>query len=216
MTLATTAPETLVAVSLETTGLNPLHYGITEVGAVRFDYEGKLLDTFWERVNPGIPVSENITKLTGIHDDTLVGARRPEAVVQDFFAWAGPDAWFAAHSGEFEAGFLRIALGEELDAEGYLPVLSTLQWARSLELGVQNCRLGTLMDLIDFDIRIQQPFHGTLVSTQAVADLVWFLLNRCYADPSYEGVKDILSLRMESLHVLAKRSTGEWRRQRRT
>ena len=55
---------------LKTTGLNPLQYRIREVGAVSFDYEGTLWDTFWERSNPGVPVSEHITKLTGIPDET--------------------------------------------------------------------------------------------------------------------------------------------------
>ena len=103
---ALVAPETLVAVSLETTGLNPFRDRMTELGAVRFDYAGTLLDTFWERTDPGIPVPEHVSKLTGIRDELLAGARTPEAVVQDFFAWAGPEAWLVVHSGEFEAGFL--------------------------------------------------------------------------------------------------------------
>ena len=78
------APETLVAVTLETTGLNPLQDRITEVGAVRFDYEGNLLDTFWERANPGVPIPEHIRKITGVTDEKVAGARAPEEVVRDF------------------------------------------------------------------------------------------------------------------------------------
>jgi len=65
------SPRNSVAVSLETTGLNPLQDRITEVGAVRFDQEGTLFDTFWERANPGIPIPEHIRKITGITDEKV-------------------------------------------------------------------------------------------------------------------------------------------------
>lgn len=46
-------------------------------------------------------------------------------------------------------------------------MLSTLDWARSAGLDVPNHRLGTLMDLIGFEIRVR-PMHSTLVGAQAV------------------------------------------------
>jgi len=77
----------MVAVSLETTGLNPLQDRITEVGACRlriadlrlrieseafrFDYEGALLDTFWERADPGVPIPEHIREITGVTDEKV-------------------------------------------------------------------------------------------------------------------------------------------------
>jgi len=206
---ALVAPETLVAISLETTGLDPLRDGITEVGAVRFDYAGALLDTFWERTNPGIPVPEHVSKLTGIRDDMLAGAGTPEDVVRDFFAWAGPEAWLVAHSGEFEAGFLCAALDGDDGTVGDCSMLSTLQWARRADLGTPNYRMGTLLDYIEFDIRIQ-PLHGTLIGAQGVADLMGFLLRRGYANPSHAGVKDVLVFRTESLRTMARRSLAEW------
>ena len=39
-------------------------------------------------------------------DEMLEWARPHEEVVRDLFAWPGPGAWFAAHSGEFQAAFL--------------------------------------------------------------------------------------------------------------
>lgn len=201
MAFVLTAPERLVAVSIETTGLNPIQDGITEVGALRFDYEGRLLDTFWERANPGIPVPEDVIRLTGITDSMLEGARTPAEVVRDLFAWAGPGAWFAAHSGLFEAGFLHAAIPEVCGATDDSLMISTLEWARSLPLDVADYKLGTLADLIDFDIRVS-PLHGTLVGAQAVADLVLFLLKRCYP----HGFKDLLFLRAGSLSDLAERS----------
>ena len=102
---ALVAPETMVAVSLETTGLNPLQDRITEVGAVRFDYEGALLDTFWERANPGIPIPEHIRKITGITDEKVAEARPPEEVVRDFLCLGGAGRMARGHSREFEPRF---------------------------------------------------------------------------------------------------------------
>lgn len=201
MPFVLTAPERLVAVSIETTGLNPINDGITEVGALRFDYEGRRLDTFWERANPGIPVPEDITRLTEITDSMLEGARTPAEVVRDLFAWAGPGAWLAAHSGAFEAGFLHAAVPEVCGAANAPLMISTLEWAHSLTLDAADYKLGTLADLIGFDIQVS-PLHGTLVGAQAVADLVLFLLKRCYP----HGFKDLLFLRTESLSDLAERS----------
>ncbi len=208
------APETMVAVSLETTGLNPLHDRITEVGAARFDYEGALLDTFWERANPGIPIPEHIRKITGITDEKVAEARPPEEVVRDFFVWAGPEAWLAAHSGEFEAAFLCAATGGRDDADEDRCVLSTLRWARWAELGTPNYRLGTLLEHIHSEIRVW-PLHGTLIGAQGVVDLARFLLKRSYADPSHAGVKDILVFRADRMHALSRRVNAEWERRRR-
>jgi DNA polymerase III epsilon subunit-like protein len=98
-----------VCIHSRNVGLNPLQDRITEVGAVRFDYEGNLLDTFWERANTGILIPKHFKKITAVTDEMVAGARAPEEVVRDFFAWARPEAWLAAHSGEFEAGFLDAA-----------------------------------------------------------------------------------------------------------
>lgn len=161
--------------------------------------------TFRERTNPGVPVPEHVTRLTGIRDEMLEGARAPQEVVRDLFAWAGPGAWIAAHSGAFEAGFLHAAVPEVCGAADDSLMLSTLEWARSLTLDVADYKLGTLADLIDFDIRVS-PLRGTLVGAQAVADLVLFLLKRCYP----HGFKDLLFLRAESLNDLAERSQAKW------
>ncbi|HOV76225.1 MAG TPA: 3'-5' exonuclease [Candidatus Hydrogenedentes bacterium] len=211
---ALVAPETMVAVSLETTGLNPLQDRITEVGAVRFDYEGALLDTFWERANPGMPIPEHIRKITGVTDEKVANARPPEEVVRDFFVWTGPAAWLVAHSGEFEAAFLYGALGERDDADEDRCVLSTLRWARWAELGMPNYRLPTLLQYIGAERRTG-PSRNVIVKAQGVVDLMVFLLTRSYADPSHTSVKNILVFRTDLMRDLHGRVTAEWERRMR-
>ena len=151
-----------------------------------------------------MPIPGHITKLTGITNEQVAGARPAAEVVRAFFTWAGPDAWFVAHSGEFEAAFLCAAVAPDNTALENRPIISTLQWARDAKLPVPNYRLATLMDYIDFEIRIQS-FKNTLIGAQAVVDLMVFLLRRSYKEPSHAAVKNILVLRSEFMQSVVRR-----------
>ena len=54
-----------VCVDIETTGIRSKWDRIIEIGAVKVR-DGEVVDTFSELINPGIPVPERITELTGI------------------------------------------------------------------------------------------------------------------------------------------------------
>jgi len=141
----------------------------------------------------------------------VAGARPPEEVARDFLVWAGPGAWLAAHSGEFDAAFLCAATGGRDDADEDRCVLSTLRWARWAELGTPDYRLGTLLEYIGAERRIGPP-HNVIGKAQGVVDLIMFLLKRSYADPSHAGVKNILVFRTDLMRDLHRRSTAEWER----
>ena len=77
-----------VVFDIETTGLNPTKDGITEIGAVKIE-DGKIVDTFSTFVDPGMPIPEHITKLTGITDAMVAGAPGISQAVGDFLDFAG-------------------------------------------------------------------------------------------------------------------------------
>lgn len=58
-------PKTFVAFDLETTGLDPKTDTIIEIAMVRFDESG-ILEEFSSLVNPGMPIPEEVTNITGI------------------------------------------------------------------------------------------------------------------------------------------------------
>ena len=69
----------IIALDLETTGLNPRTDSILEIGAVRIK-NGQVEDTYAAFINIGKKIPEFIVGLTGITDEMAAGAfpfRRP-------------------------------------------------------------------------------------------------------------------------------------------
>lgn len=73
MSNLSTFPHSYVCVDLETTGLNPCHDKIIEIGAVKVQ-NNQITDTFQTLIDPGYPISSFITGLTGITNDMLSDA----------------------------------------------------------------------------------------------------------------------------------------------
>lgn len=96
-----------VAFDLETTGLNARTEAITEFGAAIFR-RGEVVAEFKEFVNPGRPLSPQITQLTGITDEMLKDAPGIEVILPKFLEFCG-DRPLAAHNASFDIGFLLAA-----------------------------------------------------------------------------------------------------------
>lgn len=96
---------TVVAIDIETTGLDPDRDAIIEIGAVRF--KGNRIEDEWSTlVNPQRHVPEFITALTGIDDAMLRTAPAFGDVAKDVQAFIG-DARILGHNVRFDLGFLR-------------------------------------------------------------------------------------------------------------
>ncbi|MGH2627426.1 MAG: exonuclease domain-containing protein, partial [Anaerolineales bacterium] len=97
--------QTLVALDLETTGLDPERDAVIEIGAVRF-LGPRVEDEWTTLVNPGRPVPPFVSHLTGIRDDMLVGAPRLGSVLGELRQFAG-DRPLLGHSIRFDLSFLQ-------------------------------------------------------------------------------------------------------------
>lgn len=95
----------IVALDLETTGLDIAKDAIIEVGAVRMK-EGQIVDTFSTLVNPGFDIPADVVHLTGIHPEDVVSAPTIAEVIPKVQAFVG-DAPIIAHNVGFDVGFLR-------------------------------------------------------------------------------------------------------------
>ena len=96
---------TIVALDIETTGLNPKSDNITEIGAIRF--RGSRIDGEWHSlINPGKRIPPHITQLTGITDAMVRDKPSINEVLHDLVNFIG-DAPVLGHNVRFDLGFLQ-------------------------------------------------------------------------------------------------------------
>ena len=129
-----------VVFDIETTGLRPEADKITEIGAVRIK-DGQIADTFNTFVNPGIPIPDFITKLTGITDVMVADAPSAEQALDAFLAFTG-SLPVVAHNASFDTGFIKYNArhyGKSFDNI----IVDTLQLSRNIfpELGKYKLNL---------------------------------------------------------------------------
>jgi DNA polymerase-3 subunit epsilon/ATP-dependent DNA helicase DinG len=96
---------TLVALDLETTGLDPARDAILEIGALRFR-GARVEKSISQLVNPGRPIPPFITQLTGIDDHMVASAPRLTSVLGELVDLIG-DAPVIGHNIAFDLAFLQ-------------------------------------------------------------------------------------------------------------
>lgn len=138
-----------VVLDVETTGLNPSRDRIIEIGAVRLE-QGREVAEFSRMIDPGMPLPEKITELTGITDGMLKGQPRVGDVIGEFAQFC-EGAVLVAHNAPFDLAFIRRAFGEA-GLEMAHPVLDTLLLARNLYPSSRNHKLGTLCKMLDISL----------------------------------------------------------------
>ncbi len=138
--------KTLVALDLETTGLDPARDAVIEIGAVRFRGD-RVQDEWSTLVNPGRPVPPFITQLTGISDGMLAGAPRLSQVLDALEQFVG-DAPILGHNIAFDLAFLQRRGLFSLN-----PTLDTFDLASVLIPSAARYRLGALASLLGIPVR---------------------------------------------------------------
>ncbi len=95
----------IVALDIETTGLDPQKDRIIEIGAIRFN--NTRIEKEWHSlINPGRPLPPFITQLTGITDQMLVKAPPIQNILSDLGDFIGNNP-ILGHSIKFDLSFLR-------------------------------------------------------------------------------------------------------------
>src|SRR5258708_6766897 len=97
----------LVAIDLETTGLDPSSAEIIEIGAVKFQ-DDNILETYSTLVDPGSMIPAKITAITGITQDNILGAPKLREVLPKLKEFVG-EAPLVGHNIEFDLKFLQKA-----------------------------------------------------------------------------------------------------------
>ncbi len=97
--------ESIVALDIETTGLDPDSEAIIEIGAVRFN--DRRVEGEWHTlVNPGRRIPPFITQLTGIRDSMVLNEPYIQDVLGDLVHFVG-ETPILGHNVRFDVSFLR-------------------------------------------------------------------------------------------------------------
>lgn len=121
-------PSRIAFIDLETTGANPEHDRITEIGIV--EVEGDRVERWSTLVNPGRTIPEFIQRMTGISNDMVADAPPFEAVADELKTRL-KGRLFVAHNARFDYGFVRHEF-RRLGASFQADVLCTVRLSRAL------------------------------------------------------------------------------------
>ncbi len=138
---ATFSDAEFVVFDIETTGLSVQTCKITEIGAVKYK-DGEVISKFESFINPGVPIPEEITKLTGISDEMVAHADDINTVLPKFLEFCG-DCVLVAHNASFDISFIRKA-AEEQRLPFKNTYIDTVAVSRYLNTELKNHKLDTL------------------------------------------------------------------------
>ncbi len=163
----------LVALDLETTGLDPQRDSIIEIGAVRMR-DGQVVDEYSQLVNPGVHLPREITDITGIGPEQLVGQPAIEDVLSEVVRFVA-DVPVIGHNVNFDMDFL----ARQGVLRGNLR-LDTAELAAVLLPRASRYSLGNLA--AETGIELQQA-HRALDDARATAGLYWKLWQKALQLP---------------------------------
>ena len=154
---------TYVVFDLETTGLDLMNNGITEIGAVKIE-KGVIKEHFTTLIKPDYPISEEITALTGITAEMVKDAPKISSVIPDFMKFID-GAILVAHNADFDLKFIkRFAMAEEYEINN--KVMDTMEMTRTYLPQLRQSNLKVLAE--HFGIVFQH--HRALSDSYATAE----------------------------------------------
>ena len=131
----------IIAIDVETTGISPEKERIIEIGAFRPE-TGEVFRTL---IQPGRPLQERITELTGITDEMLIGAPEEKEAVGALLEFLNGDTILLGHNISFDHSFLVQAIRRCGFAEPQFYGIDTLKLSRVLCPELPNKKLETVV-----------------------------------------------------------------------
>jgi DNA polymerase-3 subunit epsilon len=142
--------KTFTILDLETTGGSPFFNRIIEIGFLRVE-KGEIVDTFNTLINPGIPIPEIITEITGIKDEDVVNAPIFDDI-KEGLADSLENTILVAHNSGFDYGFLEA----EFHRSGWgfaMDSLCTVRLSRVLFPEHKHHNLDAIIERFGFSIK---------------------------------------------------------------
>lgn len=126
---------------IETTGLNPISDGITEIGAVKIK-DGQIIEEFSTFVNPERNIPREVEELTHITNDMIKDAPKIQEALQKFLEFS-KDTIVVAHNARFDISFIN-HYASKLGFEKPDQIIDTLAISRELFEEFENHKLATI------------------------------------------------------------------------
>ncbi len=159
----------IVALDIETTGLDPKNDAIIEIGAIRFN-DRRIEDEFSTLINPMRAIPSFITKLTGINGGMVMNSPTIEDILPDLEDFVA-DLPILGHNVKFDVGFLRqqglFRYNETLDTYDMASVL--LPSAGRYNLGALGQHLGIPFPATHRATDDARVTHGIFLRMQEIA-----------------------------------------------
>jgi len=131
----------IIAIDVETTGISPEKERIIEIGAFRPE-TGEVFRTL---IQPGRPLPERITELTGITDEMLADAPEEKEAIKAWLDFMGDDTVLLGHNISFDHSFLVQAIRRCGFSEPEFYGIDTLKLSRVLCPELPNKKLETMV-----------------------------------------------------------------------
>ena len=172
-----------IAFDLETTGLSREDDLIIEIGMVKVQ-DGEIIERFQSFVNPGVPLRDEISVLTGITDEMLKDAPSIFDLLDRVSDFVKGEV-LVGHNVEFDAGFL----------SKYIPIentlLDTLKLSRILLPFTPDHKLGTVARYLGIEVPVEHRALDDAITTYHILEK----LKELIPETDYRvliGTRDIL------------------------
>lgn len=169
------AEQTFTVFDIETTGFDPTHEGVTEIGAVRV-VNGKVAGTLQILVDPQVGISPQNTELTGISEWMVEGCPTIEDALPLFLHFARGSI-LVAHNARFDTGFLSKKaelFGIDWPAFEIVDTLGIAQRVVDFE-ETEDHKLASLATIFSPE---GDPHHRALADAMATVDVMHGLFDR--------------------------------------
>jgi DNA polymerase III subunit epsilon len=156
-----------LVVDVETTGLDPRHHEIIELGMTPFSYglDGAIFtvgQSFQRLRQPTEPITPEITALTGITNEMVAGHSINLAEVASVVA---PVSLIIAHNAAFDRRFLE-RLSEVFSPKPWACSLTQIDWASE---GFEGTKLAYLAQAVGFFYDRHRAMHDCLATVELLA-----------------------------------------------
>jgi DNA polymerase-3 subunit alpha (Gram-positive type) len=146
-----------------------MNNGITEIGAVKIE-KGVIKEHFTTLIKPDYPISEEITKLTGITQEMVKDSPKISTVIPDFMKFI-EGAILVAHNAEFDIKFIKRFAGVE-EYEINNKVLDTMEMTRKYLPQLRQTNLKVLAEHFGIVFQHHRALSDAYTTAEAFIELM--------------------------------------------